>query len=419
MEHQATEHITVPAFAVQPDGEQAIIAHPDRGVFVRIPAEGLLILDRLAEGMAVAEVRRLEEQRTGSSAGEFDDFLAALSAEGFVLFELPGPGRAGGPPAPPGPGGPGPHAGPGRGWPSRSVAARLVSAPVLLGALCLVAAAVALICADPAVIPGPSALVFPHYLWAFCLGACPVVLAGLALHELGHLVAARAAGVPARIGVGRRLWWVVAETDMSSIWLAPRRQRYIAILAGPLIDAVSAAVLIDLLWLYRHGRLEMPTLAAQALGALLMIYLLRLLWQGFLFMRTDLYYVLATATGCANLHGDTEAFVHNLFRRARRAPALVDQSGILAAEMRVIRAYSAAWVFGRAAAGWMLFTVTLPVMWGYFTRLGPLLVGGRSRYGVADGLTLICLPIALEVTGLVWWLRSHFGHRKEIRSDEH
>ncbi len=40
----------------------------------------------------------------------------------------------------------------------------------------------------------------------------------IALHELGHLATARAAGAPARISLGTRLQFLVAQTDVSGVW---------------------------------------------------------------------------------------------------------------------------------------------------------------------------------------------------------
>src|SRR5205823_1988045 len=107
--------------------------------------------------------------------------------------------------------------------------------------------------ADPGIVPGPQALVFHAHIALMALALVAAAAAGLYLHELAHLLAARACGVPARIRPGRRLWFIVAETDMTGIWLASKRQRYLAFLAGPLADVVSAAVLLVLLWAQRHG----------------------------------------------------------------------------------------------------------------------------------------------------------------------
>jgi len=166
--------------------------------------------------------------------------------------------------------------------------------------VCAVAVAVAfgvvLLAIEPGLIPGPTALVFHgHFaVMSTCLIAFSLIT--VMLHEVGHLLAARASDVPARIGLSYRLWIIVAETDMSGIWMAAKRRRYLAFLAGPLIDAASAAFLLGLLWADRQGWLAISPSFRQFTSAALWTYLVRLLWQCCVFVRTDFYYVLGLKT---------------------------------------------------------------------------------------------------------------------------
>lgn len=84
----------------------------------------------------------------------------------------------------------------------------------------------------PALLPGYRVLV-----WSPRVGlvlAVNVAIAWLitALHELGHLATARAAGAPARMTLSTRLQFLVAQTDVSGVWAAPRRTRMTVYLAG-------------------------------------------------------------------------------------------------------------------------------------------------------------------------------------------
>jgi putative peptide zinc metalloprotease protein len=299
---------------------------------------------------------------------------------------------------------------------SPEAAARILGAPVLAGCALVVLGALALTATDPAVVPGPSVLVFPHYVAAISLGMFVFGMLGVAAHELGHLVAARAAGVPARFGVGHRLWILVAETDMTGIWMAPKHKRYKAFLAGPLVDAVSASVVVGFLWAHRQGWFALSSFLTQVAGAALMVYLLRLVWECFFFVRTDLYYVLAAAFNCKNLLGDTEDFIRNQVARVVRSRPTVDQSTIPGEEMRVVQWYSMIWLAGRAAALCVLFFITLPVMWRYGAAIAPMLTGGRSRYGIVDILALAAITVGFEAAGLVSWVRGLARAKSERRS---
>lgn len=402
--------VRVCPFARREEGEAVTIGDLRRQVFLTIPSEGLVILDTLVEGGTVAEASDCYQAQYGE-APDVEDFLEALESAGFVSpatdeDELvpAGGGRSVDPAPPPG-------------WLSPARARRLCHPTVVVSCVLLVALATVLVATDPAVIPGPTVLVFKEHLAAVSMAMFAFAMAGVALHELAHLVAARAAGVPARIGVGHRLWIFVAETDMSGIWMAPKRARYLAFMAGPLVDAASVSLLIGVVWAQRGGLIALSAFQAQVVGACILLYLLRLLWQCFFFVRTDFYFVVATACNCRNMLADTQDFLHNRMTRVFRWWRPVDQSSIPVREMRIIRWYSGVWLVGRLAAFFSLFVVTLPVLWRYAVALGPVLIGHHSRYSLVDALVFGVVTISIEGTGLVMWVRSLL--RRMIGKDSH
>lgn len=388
------------------DGQSVTIGDLGRQVFLTIPAEGLDILSALAAGKTVGETVALYEEAHGVTP-DVEDFLTALAGEGFVAAwddEAFGAEIAGTP-------------APSLGRISPAVARRVVGAPVLGACALVVGVALALVAADPGVIPGPTVLVFRDHFAALSVAMFAVIMVGIGVHEIGHLLAARASGVPARIGLGHRLWFLVAETDMTGMWMAPKRRRYVAFLAGPIIDVVSAAVLVGVLWAERRGWVGLSPTLQQFTGALLFSYLLRLLWQCFVFVRTDFYYVIATALDCKSLLADTEDLLRNRLAPLRRSPSVVDQSSIPPAEMRAVRAYSVVWLAGRVLAFASLVLITLPVLAGYGAELAQAATGGQSSYGAVDLVTLAILGIGVQVGGLFVWIRSLHRGRTQRRTN--
>ncbi|RID82460.1 hypothetical protein D1970_18810 [Mesobacillus zeae] len=125
-------------------------------------------------------------------------------------------------------------------------------------------------------------------------------------HELGHVLAARAAGLPAKVEIGHRLFFIVLETDMSRVWSLSPDKRNRLYLAGMYFDGLVLFTAAVSQWLFAGH--------AFALGlAKIIVFdtLVRLAYQCCVYMKTDLYYVFENMTGCYNLMENG----HNYLRR--------------------------------------------------------------------------------------------------------
>lgn len=401
-----TARVELAPFRHREEGGSATIAAPDRGLFLSVPVEALDLLLPLAEGRTVGEAVSRYQAAHGETP-DVDDFLSVLAEEGFLE---PAPAVTDRRDHPAG----------GSSWVG-AIARCLFAPPLVCVAAIVVAAAAVLVATHPGLVPGSTVFLYPRHLIPLTLFMMAFVAAGVTVHELAHLLAARSAGVPARIGVGHRLWVVVAETDMTGIWLAPRSRRYLAFLAGPLVDALSASVLATLLFSARRGWVGLPPLAAQLVAAAFLTYLLRLLFECYLFVRTDFYYVIATALGCTSLLADTEAFLSGLVAGARRrisagpGPAAASLPPG-ARERRAVHGYAVVWVLGRLAAFATLAVVGLPLLWRFLLLARLVVLGRPSPYGVADLVFLGSFAAGLQVAGLVMWIRSLLRARTARRA---
>jgi hypothetical protein len=404
--------VTVLPFACRRNGETATIGDLDRQVFLEVPISGLDILEALARGGTVGQVARDYQERHGEPV-DIQAFLRDLAAEGFVARpdEIAPPGGSVAATAGAVPGGsPDRPNRPPRfvshlDWLTPPLARKLFATPVLVVCGLLVAGGIVLIATTPGLMPGPSSLAFPEsvalLVWLTFLIAVPTTI----IHELAHVAAARAAGVRARIGISHRLYVPVLQTDMTAIWLAPKRQRFLGFLSGPIIDAASASILIGVLWAEQRGWVSFPPTAFLLLRGVTFIYIARILWQTFLFLRTDFYYTLATALNCKSLMSDTENYLQNQFAKLRLARKM-DQSGIPRSEMRAVRLFAVLWFLGRFAFIAVLLHITVPVLWFYVQIIIDYLTSPVSRYGGFDFLTAVLLSLSVSVLGLGLWMRS-------------
>jgi putative peptide zinc metalloprotease protein len=394
--------VVVRPFSRQAEGDDVIIGRVETGVFLAVPSGAVEVLDSLAEGKSVGEAADLYRQKHGT-VPDLDDFLHILEVKGII--ESPGAAarqndgiRAQAPEQ--------------RqlryhfaNFP-QSVARRIFSRPVLYVSFVLMVVALGAYITDPAIMPKLSDLYVSDHrtlIWSIWL---LISYASIAAHELSHVIAARAMGVSSRLGFGNRLWTLVVEADLTGLWSLPKRQRYLPLLAGSWLDAVLAALCF--LVLFAHGQQWVPIAPTpmRILNLMLLTYLTRLMWQGFLFVRTDYYYVIATFFNCRSLLSDTEAFLRNLVARIFPWVRKVDQTAIPAAERRIIPIYAVVWVAGRIVALIWLFSVIIPLAGKYIGNVGHAVMNGFSANpgNFVDSVLMMCIFILPIAIGLVLWI---------------
>ncbi|MFJ1936641.1 hypothetical protein ACIOGZ_28770 [Kitasatospora sp. NPDC088160] len=376
-------------------GDTVIVGRMATGNLIELPPVGGRVIELLGHGLTVQECAR----RLASESGEdldVADFVHALAAVGFVdaVDGVPVPGPAPRRPALP--------------WitPRRAAWSLSPALPWTVGLL--TAAAVAVVICEPALVPGYRALLWsPHgslvLLAVFGVG-WPLVL----LHELAHLVTARATGVPARVELGTRLQFLVAQTDMSGIELAPRRHRLTAYLSGMAVNLVAACV--GVLGAAAAG----PGPLRTALQILVLLSLLPLAWQFLVFMRTDVYYVLQDFTGSADLYAEGLAYTRYVAARllplSRRVPT-DPTAGLGPRQRRAARLYSTVLVAGTAACLTALALVTAPTDLALLVRAAAQLGPGHGALERLDGATVLVLLGGAQAL----WVRTKWRHLRRRR----
>jgi hypothetical protein len=393
--------VSVRPFTRQHDGEEVVIGNRETGVFLAVPPVAIQFLDQLAAGKTVGEVSDLHREATGEIL-DLEDFLGFLETKGLVE----------------------PHGVTGTnserktttlrepayhfsGFPQK-LAQRLFSRPVLACVALLVALAFVMVLRDHSLMPVPADWVFSSHR-ALGLSALTVIAyASIFLHEMAHLVAARALGVNSRMGISHRLWFLVVETDLTGLWSVGRKQRYLPMLAGMLFDTVLTALIILALFAGQQRLFLLSPFTEHLLRATAFTNLMRILWEFFLFTRTDVYFVAATFLNCKNLLNDTDVYLRNQVARFSRRATLVDQSGIPPRERRAIRSYAVLYLAGRAWAFGSLFLVTIPFFRSYWgSLLGAFHAGYSANPADFADAVLASLYFLIPTTaGFVLWGRT-------------
>jgi putative peptide zinc metalloprotease protein len=285
-----------------------VIGRTETGDFISVPDVAHRVIALLSEDRSVDEVARKLRAETGTSFA-VADFVSALDDLGFVAA-IDDTTRADSP-----------HLRPSLPWLQPRHVRWLThpAAPAVVASYAV--AAVVVLVLHPALLPSYRVLV-----WSSRAGLVLAVNAAIAwtlilMHELAHLATARAAGAPARITLSTRLQFLVAQTDVSGIWAAPRRTRMTVYLAGMSTDVCLAGTCLLVLQLDDpHG------LPRHLLAVAVTEIFLGLAVQFMVFMRTDVYFVLQDLTGSANLYAEGTTYLRHIRRRlARRAS--VDPTG--------------------------------------------------------------------------------------------
>ncbi len=381
--------VEVLPFLRQPEGEEVAIGRADGGEVLIVPGEVVEILDLLAAGHTLAQTRAVFQDRHGDEP-DLAGLLTELEAHGLVRRRGTEPAST-------------PLARDPFAWLTPARAAPLVSRPVLYGIAMLALAAACAAWADPGALPRFRDAYFPQHVTSLGPLVALLALVMVGLHESAHVIAARAAGVPCRLGVGNRLWLLVAETDMSGIWLVPRRARYLPFLAGPLVDLLGAALLVLFLFAARRELIQVSDTTLVLARALFVAYAFGLLWQCYFFVRTDFYYVIANALGCRNLMGDTEAWLRARLRAVmgRRDDASLER--LPPHERHAVLAFAPIWLAGRVLALALLFGVQLPLAWRYAQAAGAALRAGTWR--PLDDLLFVGTGVTFFAAGMWLWAR--------------
>lgn len=383
--------------SVQREGEVYCVGNRELDAFYHFPEEGVRIIALLREGLSADGIRaRLHDD--GFDDVDVDDFIGTLHEIGFVLpaaerdrfaatiaeaeagdrrlrFSLP-----------------------------TGVARALFSWPTFALYLAILGAAAASAIADPRLRLDFGAFFLEDHLTLTLVALLGLYAVSASLHEFGHMAAAARYGIRSRLGVGNRLWQIVAEADLTGILSLPRRQRYLPLLAGMMTDLLSIALItLSLRWLLAGGEDGFLT---HLLRAWILQIAISITWQFNIFLKTDVYYVLCTHFGHPDLDDEARHYLRDRLHRVSFG-LLGQRAGTFdPRHLGVLRTFTAIWLLGRITALAFLLLVLIPTLWRYAERAFDAFHGpAAERGGAWDATAFAAISIALFAVGMAMWLR--------------
>ena len=314
------------------NGDEVTVGRLDIDEYVHLPADGAALLRRLSEGETPARAADWYAAEYGETV-DMADFIDAITELGFVAGEAE----------------PVAEAAPVR-W--QRLGKAVFSIPAMAVYASILVAAVVVCVRRPELLPYYRHSFFSTSLVAVTvglfLGQFPLIL----LHESAHALAGRRLGLPTRLRISRRMFYVVMETALNGLVTVPRSKRFLPIIAGAATDLLVAASL-TLVAAFTGGLVSAICLAFA------LTTLMRLLWQCYFFLRTDLYYLVVTILGCTNLHAVSRNLLHRRIARLLRLKAPPETPGS-AVDHRAARWYSWLLLVGYLAMAFSVITVAVP-----------------------------------------------------------
>lgn len=377
------------------EGDEVTVGRADISSFGLFPADGAALLRHLEAGHPPNEAARWYAEQYGEQV-DIAEFIEVLQELDLIVKD----GETVQDAAP-------------VKW--QRLGRALFSPVAWTGYALVVAAAATAIIRQPALVPTYHNLLFTHsslvlLMLGVALGQVPWML----LHEGFHMLAGRRLGLPCTLRIGRRFYYVVFVTTLDGLVSVPRRKRYLPMVAGMIADVLAFSVL-TLGAAALHGSTGLAGLAYRLLLSMAFGVVLRLAWQFYFFLRTDLYYLVITVLGCNDLQATARQMLRNRFwRLVGRAGKLADESAWHPRDAAVARWYSWLMLAGYALIIAMLVTTALPIGLRLTEQAIHELTVSRSVLTVGDVLAFLVLNFWEPVLALTLTVRAFRRRRSRF-----
>ncbi|WP_160723885.1 hypothetical protein [Bacillus sp. USDA818B3_A] len=223
------------------------------------------------------------------------------------------------------------------------------------------------------------------------------------IHEFGHVLAMRAYNLPAKLEVGHRLFLVVLETDMSSVWKLPSKDRNILYFSGICFDTVilSGALITQLVLGDGAG------ISNSIMKMIVLDTFIRIVYQLCIYMKTDLYYVFENVSGCYNLMENAQ---HLISTKLPFVHKNINKDPFFAGERKIVILYSIFYSIGVVLTVALYFTFYIPQILFAWKKVLPGFTYEISSYAFWDAFAF-SLQIIIGLALLLYSWRKKYVQR--------
>jgi putative peptide zinc metalloprotease protein len=222
------------------------------------------------------------------------------------------------------------------------------------------------------------------------------------IHEFGHILAMRAYNLPTRLEVGHRLFLIVLETDMSSVWKLPSKERNVLYFAGICFDTVILSIALIAKLIVGNG----SGIFFSIMSIIVLDTVIRMVYQLCVYMKTDLYYVFENVSGCYNLMENAQYLI------SKRIPILKSKEldEVFTGERKTVFFYSIFYALGIVLTVSLYFIFYIPQLLFAWKKVLPGFTVGPTSIPFWDA-TLFSLQIIIGLVLLLYSWRKKYVQR--------
>jgi hypothetical protein len=387
-------HVRLQTLTYVDEGDEVMVGRPDTGSYGVFPPAGADLLRSLEAGGTLESGAQRWHEQTGELL-DTNDFLAILDELGFLvpddqvrsdLSQVR--------------------------W--QRLARVLFSPPAWVFYAVVVAGGLATMVVDPSLRPSYRDIFFTSQIALIPLVLALFQMPLMILHEAYHALTARRLGLPSRLGISRRFYYLVAETRLNSLYSVPRSKRYLVFMAGILVDAVGVGAFTMLSAAAHHW--GAPAWLSGLLLALAFSGVLRILWECLFYLETDFYFVLNTASGCTDLHAAARHRLRTWLKAVLRRPAEQTGEEWSDRDLAAARWYAPLMVVGYGVSAGTLIWVGVPAAWRFWNIVIHRLDGSQPLTVGSAIDTILFILIAGTQLGLLAYVTIRDLRRRRTRT---
>ncbi|MFD2045395.1 peptidase [Ornithinibacillus salinisoli] len=225
-----------------------------------------------------------------------------------------------------------------------------------------------------------------------------VSLCLLLIHEFGHILAVRSHNLPTKLEVGHRLFFVVFETDMSTVWKLKPKQRNVLYFAGMAFEQVMIFIAFSLILFFSGGN----SILTGILGIVIIDIFIKTVYQCCFYMKTDMYYILENVTGCYNLMENGKHYLSKWLPFIKKDAT----TEVFKGEEYIIRLYSLFYVSGMIITCLLCVFYFLPLAYYAYARTFSHLFDSVGNPYFWDAIAFLGQTVLMIGLFLYAWLKN-------------